>query len=496
MHRLLLDWIAASRSADDEIKNDIRRLRSRARELARNNSYMRRFFRLLMNNVVGPTGIRLHAQIRTAADEPDVKTNVAIESAWIEWANEPVTIDGRLTLRQLENLIVKTQACDGEAFVRLWRGFEGNRFGLGLQTIDADLVDERFNRTARTGQNEVRMGIEIDTLGRPVGYHVWKKQMSAGVELSRERYFVPAEEMIHLYSLDRVNQTRGVTSLHSIMVAAHMLDRYEESEAVAARVGAAKMGFFEKNESSVGGDLTTEKTPATMDANPGTFDIVPDGYTVKSFDVDHPSGVFPSFVKQLARKIASGVNVFYNVLANDAEGVSYSSMRSFSLIERDDWRSIQRDFVDGWRRRLYREWLSMSLLSGALRLPSRNPDRYLAVRHRARGWDWIDPEKAAKGAILAIANGLGTRTSFLAERGEDIEDVFRELARENELAAKYEISINGEAPDDERLTAEEWQAKADEDEDEAGGGGNGADRGDATVTTGTSRRPRPASSAA
>ena len=135
----------------------------------------------------------------------------------------------------------------------------------------------------------------------------------------------------------------------------------------------------------------------------------------------------------------------------------------------------------------------MSLLSGAISLGSRNPVQYLAVRHRPRGWDWIDPEKAAKGAILAIENGLGTRTSFLAERGEDVEDVFRELARENALAAEYGITIDGEAPADDLMTAEEWTDKqAAEAEDGAGGGGNGDARELATSTVGTARRPRPA----
>jgi capsid protein len=68
----------------------------------------------------------------------------------------------------------------------------------------------------------------------------------------------------------------------------------------------------------------------------------------------------------------------------------------------------------------------------------------MAVRHRPRGWQWIDPEKEAKAAVLSIQNGLGTRTGFLAEKGEDIEDVFAELAREKELAKEYGLSISGE----------------------------------------------------
>ena len=442
VHRLLLDWIAQTRSADEEVRGDIRMLRARARELGRNNSYVKRYFRLLVTNVIGPMGIKLQAQV-WAGDQPDTTTNAAIEAAWNAWANSPVTVDGRLTLRRFEKLIIKTVACDGEAFVRLWRGFEGNAYGLALQAIDADLIDETFNRARRGTQNEIRMGVEIDAIGRPVGYWVWD---AVGTDLVRERYFVPASEMLHLYDPERVNQTRGVTWVHSVMVPAHMLNAYEESEAVAARIGASKMGLFEKRPDSLAGDLATSSKPATMEANPGTFEIVPDGYEFKAWEPDHPTAQFPAFIKQMLRKIASGFSVFYNVLANDAEGVSYSTMRSFALVERDDWRSIQQDFIDMWRRPLYAAWLGMALLTGSLQLSSRDPSRYLAVRHRPRGWQWIDPEKEARAAVISIQNGLGTRTGFLAEKGEDIEDVFAELAREQALAAEYGINVSGEVP--------------------------------------------------
>ncbi len=444
VNRLLLDWIAQARSADDEIRGDLRLLRARARELGRNNSYVKRYFRLLVNNVIGPMGIKLQAQVR-AGDEPDTNANAAIESTWNAWASSPVTVDGKLTLRRFEKLIIKTMACDGEAFVRLWLGFEGNAHGLALQAIDADLLDETFNRPRRGTENEIRMGVEIDAIGRAVGYWVWN---APGTDLMRERYFIPADQMIHLYDPERVNQTRGVTWVHSVMVPAHMLNAYEESEAVAARIGASKMGLFEKRVDSLAGDLSTDPKPAAMEANPGTFEIVPDGYEFKAWEPDHPTAQFPAFIKQMLRKIASGFSVFYNVLANDAEGVSYSTMRSFALVERDDWRSIQQDFIDIWRRPLYSAWLGMALLTGSLKLPSRDPSRYLAVRHRPRGWQWIDPEKEAKAAVISIQNGLGTRTGFLAEKGEDIEDVFAELAREQELADQYGLNISNDLPTD------------------------------------------------
>jgi len=454
IHRLLMDWIIQARPADEEIRGDIRVLRARARDLGRNNSYVKRYFKLLINNVIGPMGIRLQGQVKIGG-VLDRETNQAIEMAWNDWASAGVTLDGKMSLRRLEKLLLKTMACDGEAFVRIWRGFAGNRYGLALQPIDADLVDEHYNRPRQESSlnpiNEIRMGVEVDALARPLGYWVWTQSPNSTV-VPRDRYFVAASDMLHLYDPDRVNQTRGVTWVHSVMVPAHMLNAYEESEAVAARIGASKMGLFEKQPDSVAGDLGSDSTPATMEANPGTFDFVPEGYLFKTWEPEHPTVQFPAFVKQMLRKIASGFSVFYNVLANDAEGVSYSTMRSFSLVERDDWRSIQQDFIDMWRRPIYTAWIGTALLTGALRLRSRDPAQYMAVRHRPRGWQWIDPQKEATAAVISIQNGLGTRTGFLAEKGEDVEDIFAELARENELAAEYSIQLNADTND---LTAPE-----------------------------------------
>jgi capsid protein len=89
----------------------------------------------------------------------------------------------------------------------------------------------------------------------------------------------------------------------------------------------------------------------------------------------------------------------------------------------------------------------MALLTGALQLPSRNPALYWNVKHRPRGWNWIDPEKEAKGAVLSIQNGLSTCTRILAEKGEDIEELIIERARELALAKEHGVTIVGIAPE-------------------------------------------------
>lgn len=447
MNRYFLDWIAAARPADDDIRADARILRARAREQGRNNPYISRYYQLLTTNVIGPTGMKM--QVRGVLQDwetPDPATSNRTEKAWRQWARGRVTVDGRHTLVQFEHIVLRNVAQDGEVLVRKYAGFPGNRYGFALQAIDADLLDEALNRQRGAEGNEIRMGVEVDELARPVAYWLWDQPLSAfGISTTRKRYRVPANEIIHLYRSDRVNQTRGVTWIKSVMVPARLLDTYEESEAVAARTEAGKMGFFLPNEHYDDPNPEKPKEPIPLEAAPGTLSLLPKNIDFKAWDPQHPASSFAAFIKQMLRKIATGLSMFYNALANDAEGVTYSSMRSFLMIEHDDWRTLQGWWIEDFRQPVYEAWLSVaSLVPGALGFGILDPARYFDVKWMPRGWDWIDPVKEVTAAILAIGKGLGTRTRFLAEKGEDIEEVFEELKREQEMARDKGISIDGE----------------------------------------------------
>ena len=61
--RLTNDWVTSITSADQEIKGSLKRLRSRSRQLVRDNDYCRSAIRVVRNSVVG-TGVRLQAQVK------------------------------------------------------------------------------------------------------------------------------------------------------------------------------------------------------------------------------------------------------------------------------------------------------------------------------------------------------------------------------------------------------------------------------------------------
>lgn len=443
LSRLEMDWVVSSLPADETIRMELRRLRARSRDLAANTPMGRHYRNLLTVNVVGPTGMKMQARnmVDGALSE---KVNAEIERAWRAWCRGKITVDRRLNFLDFQNLAIKTLATDGEVFVRLWRNFDGpGRFAL--QIIDADLVDESFHRERSNTGNEIRMGIEVDALGAPVAYHVLRvRHYNLPTAMTQDRVRIPADQILHLYVQERPGQTRGVPWFAPIMARMKMLDGYTEAELVAARTGAAKMGFIQAKDGAVVAPSDPEqdgqpKQALTMEGNPGTIEQLEPGWEFQAWDPTHPSGAFGDFVKAISRDIASGLGVSYNAFANDLEGVNYSSMRSGLLIERDLWRALQMFWIGNLLQMIGAEWLNMGLLSRTIVLPLGGT--YDEIDWIARGWAWVDPLKETQAAVLGIANGLGSRTHALAEQGDEIEQVFRELEDERRLAKKYGVEL-------------------------------------------------------
>jgi len=451
--RLTADWVNAPiLSADQEIKGNLRILRGRARELSRNNAIARSYLKILVANVLGERGVRYQPLVRNNNDELNQQFNKKIETAWKEWSRKgECTVDGKLSFRAAQDLVLKTVATDGEAFVRMVPGFD-NKYRFALQMIDPDQVDHLFSRWPSPGDrrdkstNEIRMGVEVDVWGRPVAYHVNPAHPSdLGGSLLRER--IRAEYVLHLYDPLRVQQTRGLPWFTPCMLEMRMLGGYLEAELVAARVAAAKIGFFTHTDAAAY-EAENDDAHYRVEANPGVMETLPPGLDFKPWDPQHPNSSFQSFLKANLRFIAGSLGVSYNALAADLEGVNYSSMRSGLLIERDQWKICQSFMKENFLEPVFKNWLSMALLSGELVLDSRDPARFLEGKWEARGWPWVDPLKDVQASILGIGAGLRTRDRVIGEEGGDVEEVFEQIKREKELAEQYglEFTIDAKAP--------------------------------------------------
>jgi lambda family phage portal protein len=480
--RLTQDWVNAPiLSADQEIKGSLRILRGRARELSRNNAVAKSYLKILVSNVIGERGIGYQPLVRNNNDELNKTFNDKIEKAWCEWSQKGnCTVDGKWSMRQVQALALQTVATDGEIFIRMVPGFD-NKYRFALQLIDPDQVDPLFYRYRSEGNNgrnsnEIRLGVEVDEWGRPVAYHVNPAHPSdLGGSLLRER--IPAQYVLHLYDPLRVQQTRGIPWFTPAMLEMRMVGGYMEAELVASRVGAAKMGFFEHVD-AVGFEAQNDDAHYTLEGSPGTFETLPPGLKLSEWKPEHPANAFPAFIKAAIRFIAGALGVSYNALASDLEGVNYSSMRSGLLIERDQWKICQSFLKEGFMAPVFANWMSMALLSGELKLDSRDPSRFLEGKWESRGWPWVDPLKDVQASILGIGAGLKTRDHIISEEGGDVEEVFEQLKQEKELAEAYGLEFDisarppivNKGPKDKETATDEEPDQPEETVDDEGSG--------------------------
>jgi lambda family phage portal protein len=447
--RLNADWIGSLLSSDQEIRTSLKRLRARCRQLHNNNEYAQRFVNLVKQNVIGPNGINLEAQISLNADTLNDAVNEEIEHGWRAWSRiGNATCDRRLNFRDACMVALETLIVDGEYFVRKVKGFRNNPFRYTLQFIDPDQVDASFNQArhfAPTGEvtNEIRMGIEVDEWLAPVAYWVYDGHPSEG-HVKRTR--IPASEIEHGFIFRRGNQTRGVPWLVAAMSRMNMLGGYDEAELVAARLGACKMAVVE---TPTGDGYTGVRDPdsgAVVESmEPGTTIQLQAGEKMTAFDPQHPNSNYPEFVKQMVRAMAVGLNCSYTSLAGDLREVNFSSIRQGVLDERDCWRVLQAFAVDHFCQPIYAGWVPSAIVSGALDVPASGLDDYVDpdnLRWQTRGWTWVDPLKDVSAAIVGRGAGMRTLADICSETGRDWRDNIDQIALENEYAKKKGVELN------------------------------------------------------
>ena len=451
--RLTSDWLASQASADAEIRTSLRKLRDRSREMVRNNPYARQAKRTTQINVIG-TGIKLQSQVtQLRGNKRDDRINKLIESKWNLWCRkESCDVAGRYSFHDFEWLAAGALPESGEAVFRIIRRpFGSSKIPLALQILESDLIDEEYNGGTLAAGNEWRNGVEVNEWGRPVRYAILTRHPGdaffQNTATRREKHvFVPAADIIHLFLPERPSQNRGIPWFHSVMADAHQLQGYEEAAVIRARAGASLMGFITNND----GELTpddVENNQRISEFEPGTFKYLAPGEAVTVPNIDAPDQQYEMFVRNKVRRFATGFGCSYETLSRDFSETNYSSSRLSLLEDREHWRIVQNYLIENLHTRVFREWLSLAVLSGELPLQDYEvrPERYDSPKWLTRGWSWVDPLKEVKAYREAEQAGYMTKAQVIAQTGGgDFDDNVAQLAREQQAALDAGVRLDAD----------------------------------------------------
>lgn len=447
--RLTADWIFAPVTADQEVRQGLQVVRARARDLAINDSYIRGYLRACRRNIVGSSGFAISVKARNPDGSFDVYANRLIETKFAEWSKKGTCdVSGRFSFRKLQGLIVTAVKRDGECFIRKVKGRNVNQFGFALQLLGSEAVDETYNGVALNG-NEIRLGVEIDKWRKPVAYYFKVAPPGSGMYATAQTggpyERVPAEDVIHAYDPDQYDQTRDVSSMTAVMTRVRHLSGYEEAAVVNARAGACKMGFFRDPTSTEGeyqGDDEDSDGNAIVTAEAGTFEDI-GTREFQEYNPTFPSDLHGPFVKSMLYGMATGLGISYASLSQDLSDANFSNARTGLVEEREEWKEQQQWLIENVLNDVFASWLEMAFLVGQLgNLPAAKFEKFNAPVWTGRRWAWVDPEKDVAAQTSSVRAGLTSPSQIAAEQGQDLEDIYEQLARDKEMAKEYGLTLD------------------------------------------------------
>jgi lambda family phage portal protein len=178
-----------------------------------------------------------------------------------------------------------------------------------------------------------------------------------------------------------------------------------------------------------------------MDAAPGTFTELPEGWDLAAWNPEYPNVETSEFRKAMLRGIATSLGTSYTTLGNDLESVNYSSARVGLLDERETWKMHQEFFAENLYEPVFTDWLEAAIQSGAINLPMSKFAKFNRPKFKGRRWAWVDPVKEVDAAKTAIALRLSSRRQIVDEAGGDIEEVFHDNVADEQLADTLGLSL-------------------------------------------------------
>ena len=450
---------ADAKSADAAASEPTRKMiRERARYEVGSNSYAKGIVLTLANDTIG-TGPRLQLQ----TGDPDV--DAKIQRQFAEWSRAVGLAEKLRTMRV-------TKCVDGEAFAQFTTNPRlRTPVKLDLLLSEADHfttpLDAMFKRNFRDG-------IEFDRWDNPVAYHRLRFHPGADLvglnPLDTER--LPADQVIHLFRVDRPGQHRGVSELATSLPLFAQLRRYTLS-VLGASETAAKIGGIMKTNSpdvELDGNLPDDATTAAMD----TFDLpwneilaLAHGWDFAQLKAEQPVNTYGMFKQEILNEIARCILMPYNVAAGNSSAYNFASGR----LDKAGWHLA----ID-----VERSYFACRAMDPVLEkysdeanvIPGFLPQK-MQLHRLPHTWHWDghpegDPQKEAKAREINLATGYTHRGRLAAEQGLDVNEedakaaesfgisveAYRELLRNKTFA----VAAGGgqeEEDDDENSSAKE-----------------------------------------
>ncbi|CAM5771971.1 hypothetical protein LMIY3S_03687 [Labrys miyagiensis] len=451
--RRLSGWHPTRASMNQLISADGEELRSRSRDLIRNNPYAASALESFVANFIG-TGVKPSVLIT------DMVMKDRIQKLWREWT-DIADFTGQTDFYGLQALVGRALFEAGECFIR-FRSGSNNMDGvpLQLQLLESEMVPYNKNHMADNG-NQIINGIELDDNDRRVAY--WFYSVYPGDPYYRIHPLtyvrVPADEVLHIYKPLRPGQMRGAPWITPSIVKLFLVDQYDDAELERKRLAAMYAGFITSGSPE---DLFDENTDQPADnysgldsgggpqdgpfpvLEPGTIQSLLPGEQITFSEPAEAGQSYEPFQYRNLLAAAVGMSVPYTSATGDSSKSNYSSSRQEMVEFRNRLSQLQHScMIFQMCRPIWQRWLTDAVISGEIDIPDflENKREYFKVKWIPPRFDWIDPLRDIQAEKLAVDNGFKARSDVIEESGFDPEETDRRIQADQKREKDLDILL-------------------------------------------------------
>ena len=408
--RRTTNWTRSAADANAANRPALTILRAHARDLIRNNSWARKAQRTISNNTVG-WGIRPKALGKEAA---------AAGALWKSWGETTeCDADRRLTFYGIQALAMKTIAEAGELLIRRRprRVEDGLTIPMQLQVLEPDFIDGLKDGIQGPAGGPTIQGVEFDKLGRRVAYWLFDQHPGSQRLWSIVSKRVPAEDILHVYYVERAGQVRGVSWYAPAIVNLKDFDEYEDATLMRQKIAALFAAFVTDVDGAgapgLGAAPTSDEDPLQETLEPGLISYLPPGKNVTF--ANPPLTTDDGFSTRTLRRIAAGIGVTYEDMTGDYSQVNFSSARMARL---SHWANVH-----DWRWNMlvpqlcdvvWRWAMEAAALAGQIEQP-------MPAQWTPPPMPMIEPDKEGLALARLVRTGAMTHDEMVREQGDDPE---------------------------------------------------------------------------
>ena len=445
--RRIRGWNPPNSGPNRAVEN-IDNIRKRSRDSIRNDWAAASAVQHWVTNLIG-TGIVPRLKRVTSKDRKKM-----LSELWDRWCKE-CDADGALDYYGLQSLWTRAWFESGECFIRLRprRMDSGMEVPLQIQLIEADYVPmlDAENWPGMPRGNRIRSGIELDRSGQRVAYWVYKEHPKDGQSSigANDLVRVPRSRMLHIYEPKRPGQLRGVPELATVLAGLRTDADYDDNVAERMKIANLFMAFI-RRPSATGLDDTVDPLTGQPIANdnsgtpmvamePATAQELLPGEDVTFANPPEPGTMYHEYKRTRGMQTAAGSGLPNELLTGDLKEISDRTLRVAinefrRFCEQRQWHII----IPQGAQRIRDAWVETAALVGLVSMTEMQD--VSNVLWQPQAWPYIHPVQDVQAKVEEVTNRFRSRSSVIAERGDDPDVVDDEIAADKEREEELGIA--------------------------------------------------------